>query len=166
MESKGWDEAGMTDADQVRLATVILGASVLTQDFEGLRLKPYKDTVGKTSIGFGRNLDDRGITLGEALQLLHNDLIRCYGECDASIPGFKDLARARQVVLVDMCYNMGIRGLMNFKMMIADVVAGDYEAAAGEMLSSKWAGQVRRRAVKLARIMKSGDLSAGDLVVA
>lgn len=41
---------------------------------EGLRLKPYKDTVGKLTIGIGRNLDDKGISRKEAFALLDNDI--------------------------------------------------------------------------------------------
>ena len=43
---------------------------------EGLRLKPYQDTIGKLTIGYGRNLDDRGISKEEAEYLLRNDISR------------------------------------------------------------------------------------------
>ncbi len=42
---------------------------------EGMRLKPYRCSAGKLTIGYGRNLDDRGISAHEANDLFENDLI-------------------------------------------------------------------------------------------
>lgn len=41
---------------------------------DGLRLKPYRDTRNKLTIGVGRNLDDVGITREEALMLPNNEI--------------------------------------------------------------------------------------------
>ena len=41
---------------------------------EGLRLKPYKCTSGALTIGYGRNLDARGITEAEAEMMLSHDI--------------------------------------------------------------------------------------------
>ena len=50
---------------------------------EGVRLKPYRDTVGKLTIGTGRNLDDMGISEVENAMLLDNDI--CCIEADLEL---------------------------------------------------------------------------------
>ena len=41
--------------------------------------------------------------------------------------------------------------------MLAAMEQGDYQTAAKEMLASKWAVQVGRRAVELSKIMQTGE---------
>jgi lysozyme len=63
----------------VQSASRNVGADLLAltlQRHEGLRLRlrAYRDTVGKLTIGYGRNLDDRGISEDEAGFMLDNDI--------------------------------------------------------------------------------------------
>ena len=125
-------------------------------DHEGLRLKPYKDTVGKLTIGVGRNLDDRGIAEAEAMYLLENDIDECVAHLDKALPWWGDLTPARQHVLLDMCFNLGIGRLLGFKNTLREVQEGNYDAAADNMLVSLWARQVGRRAQRLATMMREG----------
>ena len=124
---------------------------------EGLRLKPYKDTVGKTTIGIGRNLDDVGISKEEAYDMLTNDIIRTSRSLDLDIPWWKTLNETRQRVLLNMAFNLGINSLLGFKNTLANIKAGNYEAAAVGMLNSKWASQVGARAQRLAEQMAKGE---------
>jgi lysozyme len=126
---------------------------------EGLRLKPYKDTVGKLTIGIGRNLTDNGITKIEALILLDNDIHEATKACEQHIPVFRSLDDVRQRVLIDMAFNMGIHGLLGFRATLAAITAGDYAKAADRMLESKWAEQVGRRAQRLALWMRTGEIT-------
>ena len=123
---------------------------------EGLRLKPYRDTVGKLTIGVGRNLDDVGITEEEALYLLTNDIKRVLDFLKGKLPYWNEFTETRKMALVDMCFNLGPGGFLSFKKMLASLENGDYEQAAREMLDSKWARQVGRRAEKLAEMMRKG----------
>lgn len=123
---------------------------------EGERLKPYRDTVGKLTIGIGRNLDDRGISSGESAYLLANDIQGVEIEVQRSLPWVARLDEVRQRVLVDMAFNMGIVGLLNFKRTLAAIEAGQYQQAATMMLDSKWAKQVGQRAERLSRMMATG----------
>lgn len=122
---------------------------------EGLKLKPYKDTVGKWTIGVGRNLDDVGLTENEARYLLENDLGRIRAELDDALPWWRALDDPRQTVLLNMAFNLGLTRLMGFTKFLHALSHGDYERAAGEMLDSTWAKQVHRRAVELASLMQS-----------
>lgn len=121
---------------------------------EGLKLKPYRDTVGKLTIGVGRNLDDVGISEAEAATLLESDIARTAKALDLNLPWWITLSEERQRVMLNMAFNMGIRGLLGFKNTLAAIQAGKFEDAANGMLASKWAGQVGNRAQRLAQMMR------------
>ena len=110
---------------------------------EGLRLKPYRCTAGRLTIGIGRNLDDCGISQSEAYVMLINDIMNCEKQLQSKIPDiYNGLDEVRKSVLLNMCFNLGINGLLGFKNTLAFVKAGDWERAANNMLVSKWAKQV------------------------
>jgi lysozyme len=122
---------------------------------EGRRPKPYVDSVGKLSIGVGRNLDDRGLRDTEINFLLDNDVAEVLAEC-AALPYWDSLNDARQIVIADMVFNLGLGRFLKFRKLAAALEAHDYDTAADEMKASKWYGQVKRRAVKLVAAMRSG----------
>jgi lysozyme len=123
---------------------------------EGFRSNPYECTGGKTTIGYGRNLDDVGISEKEAEELLLNDLARCERRLsDTSF--YNQLNDARKAVLLNMVFNLGFAGFMTFKRMIKAIVERDYETASSEMLDSEWARQVGNRAVELSEQMRTGE---------
>ncbi len=72
---------------------------------EGLRLKPYRDEVGKLTIGIGRNLEDVGISDSEANFMLGSDISRTEAGLDASLPWWRKLDDVRQSVMMDMAFN-------------------------------------------------------------
>ena len=121
---------------------------------EGLELKPYKDTVGKLTIGIGRNLDDNGISEDEAHFLCHNDISRCEQELISNFIFYGLMDTNKQEVLINMCFNIGITKLLRFKNMIACLEIADYVGAAREMKDSNWYHQVGERAERLIKIMK------------
>lgn len=131
-------------------------AAELIKKHEGLRLRPYKCTAGKLTIGYGRNLDDNGISQYEAEEMLNNDIQRCYSQL-VKLPCWNKLDEVRQAVLLDMCYNLGIVRLKQFKKMLGALEVGAYNRAAAEMLNSKWAVQVKSRATELSKIMQTGE---------
>jgi lysozyme len=124
---------------------------------EALRLKPYRCTAGKLTIGIGRNLDDVGITEEEARYLARNDIASVERNLDRELPWWRSLDGTRQRVLANMCFNLGVRGLLGFRNTLAFVQAGKYLEAAQGMLASKWARQVGARAERLAIMMRDGD---------
>jgi len=123
---------------------------------EGMRLKPYTDTVGKSTIGCGRNLDDVGITECEALMMLENDIKIAREELLSNFPAFNSLHDARLDCLINMVFNMGISRFKGFKKMIDALFIHDYNEAAVQMLDSKWARQVGSRAKELSSQMRLG----------
>lgn len=125
-------------------------------DHEGLRLTPYRCTAGKLTIGVGRNLDDNGISITEAKILLRNDILATRLRLEKAVSGFLALSPRRRRALIDMCFNLGLPRFLQFKNMLAAVVAGDFNRAADEMLASAWANQVGQRAQTLATMMREG----------
>lgn len=123
---------------------------------EGKRNKPYRDTVGKLTIGVGRNLDDRGLSDDEIAYLLANDLKIVERELDVHLTWWRGMCDARQNVLANMAFNMGINTLKTFKNTLQAMRDGRYAEAADGMLASKWATQVGQRAVRLSKMMREG----------
>ena len=107
---------------------------------EGFMPIPYRCTSGKLSIGYGTNIQD-GIDRDEALLLMRHRLGKVVAALESRLPFFVKLTDDRRRVLANMGYQLGIAGLMGFKRMLAALERGDYEAAAREMLDSKWARQ-------------------------
>ena len=126
-------------------------------DHEGLELKPYHCTADKLTIGVGRNIQDRGITEDEARYLLKNDIKIVEDELLTRQPVVAGLDSVRQRVLVDMGFNLGLPILMKFQNMWAAIEDEDYHEAARQMMDSRWASQVGRRAERLAQAMSSGE---------
>ena len=122
---------------------------------EGLRLKLYKDTVNKWTVGYGRNIEDNGISKDEADYLFDNDFARCQREL-APYPWYVNQPQNVQYALMNMCFNLGIGRLLGFRKMIMALTAKDYTNAAREALDSKWATQVGDRAKQVALMMRQG----------
>ena len=113
------------------------------QDSESFRSKPYKDTKGFWTIGFGRNLDARGISRMEASFLLGNDLRNIVDEITnhPRLEWFfkpENLDQIRQEVLADLAFNMGLGGLLQFENMLAAIKNCDYALAARELQDSRY----------------------------
>lgn len=129
--------------------------SAMIKRHEGFRAKPYEDSVGKTTIGWGRNLSDDGISVEEASLLLENDILA--HTLDAQkLPVFVKLDPVRQDVLIDMVFNMGLPRVLGFRKMLAALEVADWNEAAAEMRDSRWAMQVGNRALELAQMIRTG----------
>ena len=145
---------------------------------EGLRLQVYQDTLGIDTIGIGRNLEDRGITDEEldwmdmpsmdavyehgiseadAMYLAQNDVQIVEEELVRAHPCVEELDAVRQLVVMDMAFNMGVPRLRKFKKMWNAIHENKFDIAAKEMLDSRWATQVKSRAVKLSNAMHNGE---------
>jgi lysozyme len=148
------------------------------EEAEACRLKWYWDSAQprRRTIGIGRNLDDvgirpaeqralgitvasciaKGITRPIALALCDSDIAACEADLDRALPWWRGMTDARQRVLLNMCFNMGLATLLGFKNTLAAMQAGRYADAAAGMLASHWADQVGNRAVRLAAMMAKG----------
>ena len=123
---------------------------------EGLKFKPYVDTVGKISCGIGRNLTDKGISEAEAMAMMRADIVESISELDRAFHGWRNHSQVRQDVLVELQFNMGANRLAGFKKFWAAMAVKDYATAASELMASKWATQVGQRAKTLSDRIRSG----------
>lgn len=126
---------------------------------EGFRERPYKDTTGNLTIGYGTNLD-AGITEPEGEYLCGNRISVAEADLDARLPWWRTMSDARQQGLVNLCFNMGwgdgTRGLSGFRKMLSDLQSGDYDGAASDLLLSKYAAEVGDRAKRIAQQFREG----------
>lgn len=142
----------MTEADRLRLRARL-------KIVEAFNAQLYTDSRGYLTIGYGRLLDPAkggAISLDEGEYLLANDLRRAEREAE-NLPAYHDLAPARQAVLIEMCFNLGLHGVRGFRRMLSALVHQDYAEAAAEMLDSAWAAEVKSRAAALAVQMTTGE---------
>lgn len=131
---------------------------------EGLVLHAYTDTVGMLTIGYGRLIDKRrggGISEAEAEFLLKNDIDRKLRDLRTRLPLFDKLDDARKGVLMNMAFQMGVDGLLKFNKTLTLIEAGDYKAAADNMLKSLWAKQTPARAQRMAEQLRTGQWQSG-----
>ena len=119
---------------------------------EGFRAQAYKCPANRLTIGYGRNIEDVGITEAEAQHLLDNDIARVEHQLGRLYPWWIKCPGTVRRGLINMTYNLGINRLGEFKKMLACLQAGDYRGAAREALDSKWAQQVGDRAKRIAEL--------------
>jgi lysozyme len=142
----------MLDAEQRDRLTQYLIIS------EGIRLKPYRDTVGKWTIGIGRNLTDVGLSRLEAHDLCRHDIDRAYIALVGKYAWFQDQDPVRQVVLTELCFNMGSQRLAQFVNTLRAFERKDYAAAAEGLKASKWFRQVQAsRSSRLIAMTLTGE---------
>ena len=100
------------------------------QTEEGFRASAYRDTQGKITIGYGFNVD-AGISPVAAKALLYAQVLELH---TALLPydWYSALDPVRQSVCLDIAFNGGINGLLNYPHMIAALAKGDWETAAAE----------------------------------
>tara|TARA_S200002703_G_scaffold119493_1_gene105259 strand:+ start:1572 stop:2021 length:450 start_codon:yes stop_codon:yes gene_type:complete len=125
---------------------------------EGFVSHVYEDSTPEKylTIGYGRLVDERlggGISEEEADYLLLNDIKNCINILKKQIEVFEELSENRQIVLINMYFNLGNR-LFKFKNMLAALHMKDFDEVAVQMLDSKWAQQVKGRSHELAEMMK------------
>lgn len=126
---------------------------------EGVVSHAYKDSLGFLTIGVGRLIDQRkggGLTGDEIDYLLNNDIERVVTSVRSAIPFFESLDNVRQRALCNMCFQLGIGGLLKFKKMIEAMSKGDWGAAYAQALDSTWAKQTPERARRIAGMILEG----------
>jgi lysozyme len=124
---------------------------------EGRRDRVYTDTVGKLTVGVGRNISDRAFSKDEIDLMLSNDIKIVEATLDKNTPWWRQMSTARQNVLANMCFNMGWSTLSTFKNTLKAMQDGRYADAAQGMMDSKWSKQVGKRAERLRDLMLRGE---------
>jgi lysozyme len=135
-------------------------AMIVDKDFEfwikndeGYSSKLYKDTAGKLTIGYGRNIEDEGIRPNEGELMFQNDLKEAINDIDDFLWYIYSPDPVKKA-LINMSYNLGLKRLLTFKKMLQAIIDKNYTKAAIEALDSKWAKQVGGRAKDIAVMIR------------
>lgn len=123
---------------------------------EGVKLRLYRDTAGKLTIGMGHNIEDLGISPAVADLMAQEDIANTLHWL-SQFAWFSNADEVRQAVIANMSFNLGPGGLLHFPRMLAAVQAKLYDAAADEMVHSEWYKQVATRGARLVQMMRSGE---------
>jgi lysozyme len=127
---------------------------------EGVIPHAYQDSLGFWTIGVGRLIDQRKggqLYPDEIEYLLANDVKRKTDGLNDALPWFHLLDERRQAVLIQMAFQMGLKGLLAFSTTLSHVRVGRYDEAAVAMLESVWAKQTPERAKRLSKQMETGE---------
>ena len=123
---------------------------------EGVKNHAYKDSLGVLTIGCGRNISDSkkhhglGLSDDEIDYMLSNDIIRTIKELSSEYTWFHDLEEgARRDAIINMHFNLGKVRFASFKVAIGHMEKAAHKEAASEFLNSKWAKQVKGRALEV-----------------
>ena len=138
--------------------TYLIQALKLLKLHEGYRQYPYTDSLGIVTIGYGRNLESRGLSEPEAAYLLECDIEEAEKYLNKGYSYYAELSGERKAVLLDMMVNMGPTRLRKFSKMHEALGQRDYVLASLEMLDSKWATQVGERALTLSSVMLNNQI--------
>lgn len=132
-------------------------AAILIKRHEGFEQFPYKCPANKLTIGYGRNIEEVGISKREASFLLHRDIEERVVFLE-TFSFWKYMDSVRRTALIDMTYQLGGRGFSNFKKAIAALTTGDYKTAHDEILDSKYAKHdTPERARRIAKMILGGE---------
>lgn len=117
----------------------------------------YKCPAGYMTVGWGRNLEGRGLSDYEAEILLENDIDAASNELLSGWPWMSGIGDVRFAAFVNLHFNMGMPTLKQFKRMLGAAEDGEWRLAARELLDSRYARQVGRRAQELADQLETGE---------
>lgn len=127
---------------------------------EGEVLSAYKDILGYLTIGVGRLIDKKkggGISAEESAYLLSNDIDRVEREVRAGVSFYDSLNEPRKAALLNMAFQMGTTGLLQFQRSLAAIRDEHWADAANNLLQSNWAKQTPDRARRVARQIETGE---------
>jgi len=130
-------------------------AADLIKSHEGLKLRPYLCTAGRLTIGYGRNIEDNGISAREAEVMLDSDILETLTDLK-SFKWWHALSDNRKAALVDFRFQMGASRFRLFKKTITALALGDFNIAADELLDSKYAKQCPNRAETISSLIRNG----------
>lgn len=120
---------------------------------EGYRSRVYEDTLGYETIGYGFAIKDLELDEAVSSLILEKKVMKLIMRCNNAFSWLKKLPVEAQMVIVEMCYQLGVSGVSKFVKTIKHLKEKSWRSAAAEMLSSRWAVQTPNRAQELSEII-------------
>ena len=132
---------------------------------EGVKYEIYKDHLGYPTFGIGHLVTDTDPEFGHDVgtpiseqrveEAFERDVKIVINECDELYPDFDNLPEEVQQIIANMMFNLGRPRLTKFKGMKRGVDEKNWNAAADEMVDSRWYRQVGKRAERLVERMRN-----------
>ena len=132
---------------------------------EGCVYQIYNDHLGYPTFGIGHLVNghdkEHGWSVGTDVEedrveeVFEQDVQIVLSDCEILYPDFYDLPEEAQLIIANMMFNMGRPRLSKFKGMKRGVDSRDWNAAADEMVDSRWYRQVTNRAERLVQRMRN-----------
>ena len=132
---------------------------------EGVRTKPYKDSLGLWTIGVGHLIGDgkslppewnRELSMQEVDELFAKDYAQ-HKQMAMKTPGWDKANETGQAAMIDLAFNMGGNWYKKWPSTAKALEAGDFDKAADGLKDSKWYQQVKGRAVKIVSMIREGS---------
>lgn len=132
---------------------------------EGLRLTPYRDSLGYLTIGVG-HLITKGesftkISNTEALDLLENDIRIAERNLTQLFPFWKQLDEVRLRAMINLSFNLGGK-LAKFKRFLHSMGLSNFDKAADHLQDSLWYRQVKLRGPRVVHAIRTGTEWTGQ----
>ena len=134
----------------------LIEAENMIKRHEGFSGQLYRCPRGKLTIGYGYNIEDRGLPKDLCESLLERDLSNLMRRL-SQFEWFSRLNTKRKAAILDMAYQLGVAGLLNFRKSLQLLKEEKYKEAAQEMLNSAWAKQTPNRAQEITSIIERGE---------
>ena len=133
------------------------GNFVVYDDATGLPIVPGSVVKGHPTIAYGIALDVRGISMGEAMFLLHDGEDDFWSQITAALPWAANLDPVRQCALLSMGYNLGLGGMLGFHNALSCMQNADWPGTLANLKASAWWNQVGSRAVRIGNMFLTGQ---------
>ena len=145
----GFDIPFLDHRHKIAMSHVEAVVMARLQKEEDFSQKPYTDTRGVLTIGYGTAIGE-GITKTEAAYLLRERLTATHDALLKGWPPFRTLPGHVQEALLDMGYQLGVHGVLSFHVMLIALEHHNYQAARKAALASEWAEETPKRAARVA----------------
>ena len=135
---------------------------------EGVRTRPYKDSLGLWTVGVGHLIGDgkslppefdREFSMAEVDELFYKDYMR-HKKAAMKIPGFDKVNAKAQGALIDLTFNMGNTWFKKWPNFVKNMTEGNMIGAANSLEDSNWYKQVKGRAVTIVSLIRQGASNA------
>ena len=118
---------------------------------EGFKAKPYQCSEGVWTIGHGITY----LTEEESKRIVADRIAEKHLGLGGTLDWYNDLPPEVQGVILEMCFQMGTSGMLQFRKMIEAMKDKDWKRASLEMKDSKWYRQTPNRCERLAEIVSN-----------
>jgi lysozyme len=133
---------------------------------EGVRTKPYKDSLGLWTVGVGHLIGNgktlppewnREFTMEEIDKLFMEDYIH-HKNAAQKIPAFNKMNSLGQGALIDLTFNMGPAWFKSWPTLMKQLSSGDFNSAADNLKNSTWFKQVKSRGVTIVNMIRNAGI--------